>query len=122
MPQIGIVIIGDNVEVGSNCTIDKGSINHTEIKNGVKIDNLVHIAHNVIVNENTAIAESSRYSWKHYYWKKCNDWWAGWNSGHLSIGNNVKIGAQAGVTKNIKDNVSVSGTPAVKLSSYLKKP
>ena len=56
IPQIGIVKIGDNVEIGSNCTIDKGSLKYTEIKNGVKIDNLVHIAHNVIVGENTVIA------------------------------------------------------------------
>ena len=121
VPQIGIVIIGDNVEVGSNCTIDKGSINHTEIKNGVKIDNLVHIAHNVIINENTAIAGQTGIAGSTTIGKNVMIGGQVGIAGHLSIGNNVKIGAQAGVTKNIKDNVSVSGTPAVKLSSYLKK-
>ena len=121
VPQIGIVIIGNNVEVGSNCTIDKGSINHTEIKNGVKIDNLVHIAHNVIVNENTAIAGQTGIAGSTTIGKNVMIGGQVGIAGHLSIGNNVKIGAQAGVTKNIKDNVSVSGTPAIKLSSYLKK-
>ena len=56
IPQIGLVIIGNNVELGCNCTIDKGSLKHTEICDGVKIDNLVHIAHNVVVGKNTVIA------------------------------------------------------------------
>ena len=121
VPQIGIVIIGKDVEVGSNCTIDKGSINHTEIKNGVKIDNLVHIAHNVIVNENTAIAGQTGIAGSTTIGKNVLIGGQVGIAGHLTIGNNVKIGAQAGVTKDVKDNTSVSGTPAVKLSSYLKK-
>tara|TARA_Y100001970_G_scaffold293337_1_gene439508 strand:- start:3051 stop:4058 length:1008 start_codon:yes stop_codon:yes gene_type:complete len=121
IPQIGIVKIGDNVEIGSNCTIDKGSLNHTEIKNGVKIDNLVHIAHNVVIGKNTVIAGQTGIAGSTYVGNNVMIGGQTGIAGHLKIGNNVKIGAQAGVTKNVKDNSSISGTPAIKLSSYLKK-
>jgi len=121
IPQIGIVKIGNDVEIGSNCTIDRGSLNHTEIKNGVKIDNLVHLAHNVIIGENTVIAGQTGIAGSTIVGKNVMIGGQVGISGHLIIGNNVKIGAQAGVTKNIEDNSSVSGTPAVKLSTYLKK-
>ena len=121
IPQIGIVKIGNNVEIGSNCTIDKGSLNHTEIKNGVKIDNLVHIAHNVVIKENTVIAGQTGIAGSTTIGKNVMIGGQVGIAGHLKIGNNVKIGAQAGVTKNVADNISISGTPATKLSSYLKK-
>ncbi len=121
IPQIGIVKIGNNVEIGSNCTIDKGSLNHTEIKNGVKIDNSVHIAHNVVIKENTVIAGQTGIAGSTTIGKNVMIGGQVGIAGHLKIGNNVKIGAQAGVTKNVEDNISISGTPATKLSSYLKK-
>ena len=108
------------MEIGSNCTIDRGHL-ITEIKNGVKIDNLVHLAHNVVVGENTVIAGQTGIAGSTIVGKNVMIGGQVGISGHLIIGNNVKIGAQAGVTKNIEDNLSVSGTPAVKLSTYLKK-
>ena len=121
IPQIGIVKIGDNVEIGSNCTIDKGSLKLTEIKNGVKIDNLVHIAHNVKIGSNTAIAGQTGIAGSTSIGDNVMIGGQVGIAGHLKIGNNVKIGAQAGVTKNIEDNISISGTPAVKLNEYLKQ-
>ncbi len=121
IPQIGIVKIGDHVEIGSNCTIDKGSLKYTEIKNGVKIDNLVHIAHNVSIGDNTVIAGQTGIAGSACIGKNVMIGGQVGIAGHLKIGDNVKIGAQAGVTKNIENNISISGTPAVKLNNYLKQ-
>ena len=121
IPQIGIVKIGDHVEIGSNCTIDKGSLKYTEIKNGVKIDNLVHIAHNVSIGNNTIIAGQTGIAGSTSIGKNVMIGGQVGIAGHLKIGDNVKIGAQAGVTKNIESNISISGTPAVKLNNYLKQ-
>ena len=80
VPQIGIVKIDDDVEIGSNCAIDRGSLNFTEIKKGVKIDNLVHIAHNVVIGENTVIAGQTGIA------------------GSSIIGKNVLMGGQVGIS------------------------
>ncbi len=82
---------------------------------------MVHIAHNVVINENTVIAGQTGIAGSTFIGKNVMIGGQVGIAGHLKIGNNVKIGAQAGVTKNIEDNTSVSGTPAVKLSAYLKK-
>ncbi len=121
IPQVGIVKIGMNVEIGSNCTIDRGSLRYTEIKKGVKIDNMVHIAHNVIIDENTVIAGQTGIAGSAVIGKNVMIGGQVGIAGHIKIGDNVKIGAQAGVTKNIKKNSSISGTPAVDLNIYLKK-
>ncbi len=121
IPQIGIVKIGNNVEIGANCTIDKGSLIHTEIRSGVKIDNLVHIAHNVVIKENTVIAGQTGIAGSTTIGKNVMIGGQVGIAGHIVIGNNVKIGAQAGVTKSVNDNMTISGTPATSLNTYLKK-
>ena len=121
VPQIGIVKINDDVEIGSNCTIDRGSLNFTEIKKGVKIDNLVHIAHNVVIGENTVIAGQTGIAGSSMIGKNVLMGGQVGISGHLSINDNVQIGAQSGVTKNISKNSIVSGTPSVSLKTYLKQ-
>ncbi|MDA9559189.1 UDP-3-O-(3-hydroxymyristoyl)glucosamine N-acyltransferase [Alphaproteobacteria bacterium] len=121
VPQVGVVKIGNNVEVGSNCTIDRGSLKFTEICDGVKLDNLVHIAHNVIVNENTMIAGQTGVAGSTIIGKNVLIGGQVGIAGHLLIGDNVQIGAQAGVTKNIKKETKISGTPAVNLNTYLKQ-
>ena len=121
VPQIGIVKIGNNVEIGSNCTIDRGSLKFTEICNGVKLDNLVHIAHNVIVQENTMIAGQTGVAGSTIIGKNVLIGGQAGIAGHLLIEDNVKIGAQAGVTKNIINGSEISGTPAVMLNTYLKQ-
>lgn len=121
VPQIGIVKIGNNVEIGANCTIDRGSLSFTEIKDGVKIDNLVHIAHNVIVGENTMIAGQTGIAGSSTIGKNVLIGGQVGISGHLSINDNAQIGAQSGVTKNISKNKIVSGTPSVNLKTYLKQ-
>ena len=121
VPQIGIVKINDDVEIGSNCAIDRGSLNFTEIKKGVKIDNLVHIAHNVVIGENTVIAGQTGIAGSSMIGKNVLMGGQVGISGHLSINDNVQIGAQSGVTKNISKNSIVSGTPSVSLKTYLKQ-
>ncbi len=121
VPQIGIVKINDDVEIGSNCAIDRGSLNYTEIKKGVKIDNLVHIAHNVVIGENTVIAGQTGIAGSSSIGKNVLMGGQVGVSGHLSINDNVQIGAQSGVTKNISKNSIVSGTPSVNLKTYLKQ-
>ena len=121
VPQIGIVKIGNNVEIGSNCTIDRGSLKFTEIRDGVKLDNLVHIAHNVIVKENTMIAGQTGIAGSTIIGKNVLIGGQVGISGHLSIEDNVQIGAQAGVTKNVQNGSKISGTPAVSLNTYLKQ-
>ncbi len=121
VPQIGIVKIHDDVEIGSNCAIDRGSLNFTELKKGVKIDNLVHIAHNVVIGENTVIAGQTGIAGSSIIGKNVLMGGQVGISGHLTINDNVKIGAQSGVTKNISKNSIVSGTPSVSLKTYLKQ-
>ena len=121
VPQIGIVKINDDVEIGSNCAIDRGSLNFTEIKKGVKIDNLVHIAHNVVIGENTVIAGQTGIAGSSSIGKNVLMGGQVGISGHLSVSDNVQIGAQSGVTKNISKNSIVSGTPSVNLKTYLKQ-
>ena len=121
VPQIGIVKIDDDVEIGANCTIDRGSINFTEIKKGVKIDNLVHIAHNVVIGENTVIAGQTGIAGSSIIGKNVLMGGQVGISGHLCVSDNVQIGAQSGVTKNISKNSIVSGTPSVNLKTYLKQ-
>ena len=121
VPQIGIVKINDDVEIGSNCAIDRGSLNFTEIRKGVKIDNLVHIAHNVVVGENTVIAGQTGIAGSSVIGKNVMMGGQVGIAGHLSISDSVQIGAQSGVTKNISKNSIISGTPSVNLKTYLKQ-
>tara|TARA_X000001036_G_C20643228_1_gene791992 strand:+ start:84 stop:1112 length:1029 start_codon:yes stop_codon:yes gene_type:complete len=112
-PQIGNVLIGDNVEIGSNTSIDRATLGSTIISNGVKIDNLVQIAHNVIIGENTVIAGQCGIAGSTKIGKNCQIGGQVGIIGHLTIGDNVRINGQAGVFSNIKENAVLKGTPAI---------
>ena len=118
--HVGNVIIGKNVDIGSNTTIDRGSIDSTIIRDNVRIDNLVQIAHNVIINENTIIASQTGISGSTEIGKNCIIGGQAGFAGHLKIGNNVKIAAKSGVTKNINDNSTVAGFPAIDINKWKK--
>jgi UDP-3-O-[3-hydroxymyristoyl] glucosamine N-acyltransferase len=118
--QIGNVVIEDDVEIGANTTIDCGTLDSTVIRKGAKIDNLVQIAHNCEIGENTVIAAQTGLAGSTKVGKNCKFGGQVGIAGHLSIGNNVQIGAQSGVTKSISDNQIVLASPAFNYKDALK--
>ena len=120
-PHIGNVLIEDDVEIASGCTIDRGSINHTIIGKNTYLDNQVHIAHNVKIGSNCMIAGQVGFAGSASIGNNVSIGGQAGISGHLKIGNNVKIGGGSGVVKNIEDNQIVMGYPAVPLKEFLKK-
>jgi UDP-3-O-[3-hydroxymyristoyl] glucosamine N-acyltransferase len=120
-PHIGRVIIDDDVEIASGCTIDRGSINDTQIGANTYLDNQVHVAHNVKIGSNCMIAGQVGFGGSSKIGNNVSIGGQAGVSGHLIIGNNVKIGGGSGVVKNIDDNQIVMGYPAVPLRDFLKK-
>ena len=120
IPQTGNVVIGNNVEIGSNSTIDRATIGSTIIKDGVKLDNQIQIAHNVEIGENTAIAAQSGIAGSTKIGRNCMIGGQVGIIGHLKIGDNVKIQAQAGVTSDVESNARITGTPAISYMNYNK--
>jgi UDP-3-O-[3-hydroxymyristoyl] glucosamine N-acyltransferase len=119
VPQIGNVVIEDDVEIGSNVSIDRAAIGSTLIKKGVKIDNLVQIAHNVQIGEHTAIAAQAGISGSAKIGKHCMIAGQSGFVGHIEITDGVIIGAQSGVSKSIKRPGKYRGTPAQEMSDQL---
>ena len=117
-PQLGNVILGNSVEIGSNTSIDRATLGSTLISDGVKIDNLVQIAHNVSIGKNTVIAGQCGIAGSTKVGENCQIGGQVGIIGHLSIGNNVKINGQTGVFSNIKDNSTLRGTPAMDERSF----
>ena len=120
IPQIGNVIIEDNVDIGSGSTIDRATLGSTIIRKGVKLDNQIQIAHNVEVGKNTVIAAQTGIAGSTKIGKNCMIGGQVGIVGHLVIGNGVKIQAQSGITKNLKDGDTVQGTPAFGYSDFNK--
>jgi len=111
IPQLGNVVIGNNVEIGANTCVDRALIGSTIINNGVKIDNLVQIAHNVIIGENSAFASQVGISGSATIGKRVRMGGQVGSSGHLEIADDVTIIAQSGVAKSIEKKGIYFGTP-----------
>ena len=120
-PHIGMVIINDNCEIGSGCTIDRGSLSNTIIGKNTFIDNQVHIAHNNKIGENCIIAGQVGFAGSSTLGNNVMIGGQAGISGHLKIGNNVQIGGGSGVIKNIPDNSKVMGYPAKDLKNFMKE-
>tara|TARA_B100001989_G_C24512981_1_gene451479 strand:- start:335 stop:1312 length:978 start_codon:yes stop_codon:yes gene_type:complete len=120
-PHIGMVIIDDNVEIGCNNTIDRGSLSNTTIGKNTFIDNQVHIAHNVNIGINCIITGQVGFAGSSKIGNKVSIGGQAGISGHLKIGNNVQIGGGSGVIKNIPDNSKVMGYPAKDIRKFLKE-
>lgn len=119
--HLGNVIIGNNVEIGSNTTIDKAPMESTIIHDGVRIDNLCQIAHNVEVGENTAMAAQCGIAGSTKVGKNCILAGQVGLVGHISIADNTTIGAKAGVIGNVrKSGEQLLGIPAIRLKQYLR--
>jgi UDP-3-O-[3-hydroxymyristoyl] glucosamine N-acyltransferase len=119
VPQIGNVVIEDNIEIGSNCSIDRATLGSTILRKGVKLDNLVQIAHNVEVGENTVIAGLSGVAGSTKVGKNVMIAAQVGIVGHIKIANGVKIAGQAGVGSSIeKENEIVQGSPSFPLGDF----
>lgn len=112
IPQVGRVVIEDEVEIGANATIDRATLGETVIKQGVKLDNLVHIAHNCVIGENTVIAAQTGISGSTVVGRNVVMAGQVGTVGHISIGDGVQIGAKSGVPKSIPQGEIYFGYPA----------
>ena len=119
-PHIGIVIIGENSEIGCGSTIDRGSMSNTVIGKNTFLDNQVHIAHNVKIGENSIIAGQVGIAGSSILGNNVRIGGQAGISGHLTIGNNVEIAGGSGVIKDISDNSKVMGYPAKNIKIFLK--
>ena len=120
-PHIGKVLIDDDVEIATGCTIDRGSIDDTVIGKNSYLDNQIHVAHNVKIGANCMIAGQVGFAGSSIIGDNVSIGGQAGISGHLKIGNNVKIGGGSGVVKDIEDNQIVMGYPAVSLKEFLRK-
>ncbi|MCK5135971.1 MAG: UDP-3-O-(3-hydroxymyristoyl)glucosamine N-acyltransferase [Bacteroidales bacterium] len=119
VPQVGKVIIEDHVEVGANTTIDRATLGATILRKGVKLDNLIMIGHNVEVGENTVIAAQTGVSGSTKIGKRCMFGGQVGLIGHITIADGVKIAAQSGIPKSIKEEGAVvQGAPAFEYGPY----
>ena len=120
VPQIGNVIIEDDVEIGSCTTIDRATLGSTIIRNGVKLDNHIQVAHNVEIGENTVIAAHTGIAGSTKIGKNGMIGGQVGFAGHLIIGDNVKIQGQSGIARNLSDGEVVQGTPAFTYGDFAK--
>ncbi len=120
VPQIGNVIIEDNVDIGAATTIDRATLGATIIRKGVKLDNQIQIAHNVEIGENTVIAAQTGIAGSAKIGKNCMIGGQVGIAGHITVGNNVRVQAQTGIGRNIGDNETIQGSPAINYSDYFK--
>lgn len=121
IPQIGNVIIEDNVEIGANVAIDRATMGSTIIRKGVKLDNLIQIGHNVEIGENTVMAGQTGIAGSAKVGKNCMIGGQVGIVGHLRIADGTKIGAQSGLPGDVKkENTTLLGTPAIDYRDYLR--
>ncbi len=116
IPQLGIVEIGDDVEIGANVTIDRARFGKTVIGRGAKLDNLIQIAHNVRVGDHTAMAAQAGIAGSTVIGRNVQVGGQAGITGHIRVGDNVMVGAQAGVSKDVPSGAVVWGTPALPLA------
>jgi UDP-3-O-[3-hydroxymyristoyl] glucosamine N-acyltransferase len=120
VPQTGNVILEDYVDVGAATTIDRATLGSTIIRRGVKLDNQIQIAHNVEIGQNTVIAAQTGIAGSTKIGSQCLIGGQVGFAGHLTIGDNVRIQAQSGGGKNIKDNETIQGSPSFNYGDFSK--
>lgn len=121
IPQMGNVVIEDDVEIGANTTVDRAMLGSTRIRKGVKLDNLIMVAHNCEVGENTVMASQVGVAGSTKVGAGCVVGGQVGFAGHLHIGDGTQIGAQSGISKNIKPNSKIMGYPAVDYTDFARQ-
>ncbi len=120
IPQIGNVIIGNNVEIGSNCSIDRATMGSTVIEDGVKLDNLIQVGHNVHIKSHTVIAAQAGIAGSTTVGSYCRIGGQVGLAGHINVGDKVQIQAQSGISRSVKDEERLFGSPAIGFTDYVK--
>lgn len=120
IPQIGIAILEDDVELGANTCIDRATMGATIIKRGVKLDNMVQIAHNVVIDEHTVMAAQCGVAGSTKVGSWCMVGGQTGISGHIKIGNQVKVGGHSAISNSVKDGKAVMGYPAFDHSQFAR--
>ena len=120
IPQIGIVTIEDDVEIGANTCIDRSTMGSTYVRKGVKLDNLVQIAHNTDIGANTVMSAQVGVAGSTKIGEWCMFGGQVGIAGHITIGNRVNLGAQSGVPSSLKDNQTLIGSPAMDTHGFFK--
>jgi UDP-3-O-[3-hydroxymyristoyl] glucosamine N-acyltransferase len=120
IPQIGIAILEDDVEIGANTCVDRATMGATIIRKGVKLDNLIQVAHNVEIGSNTVIASQTGIAGSTKVGKWCMFGGQVGIAGHIKIGDKVNLGAQSGVPGSIKSGQSLIGTPPIEMKNFFK--
>lgn len=120
IPQVGIVEIEDDVEIGACTCIDRAALGVTRIKRGTKLDNLIQVGHNVVIGEDTIMASQVGISGSTIIGDHCTFGGQSATSGHNRIGNNVTIAARGGVTNNVEDGQFLAGFPVTPHKEWLK--
>ena len=121
IPQIGIVTIEDNVEIGANTCVDRSTMGSTYIRKGAKLDNLIQVAHNAEIGENTVMAAQGGVAGSTKVGKWCMFGGQVGMAGHISIADGTQVGAQAGITNTIKKaDAPIIGSPAIDAKAYMK--
>lgn len=120
IPQVGIVEIGDDVEIGANTTIDRAAMGKTVIGRGVKIDNLVQVAHNVTIGDDSIVVAQVGISGSTRIGQNVTLGGQVGIAGHLKIGDNVMVGAQSGVAQDLPANGAYTGSPAIEHREFLR--
>lgn len=120
IPQIGIVTIEDNVEIGANTCIDRSTMGSTYVRKGVKLDNLVQIAHNTDIGEHTVMSAQAGIAGSTKVGRWCMFGGQVGVAGHITIGDKVNLGAQAGVISSVKSDETLIGSPSIPPANYFK--
>ena len=121
IPQTGIVVIGDDCEIGANTVVDRATMGETVVESGVKLDNLIQIAHNVVIGSNTVIAAQSGIAGSTKIGKNCIFGGQVGVAGHLTVADRTSLGAKTGVIGNVrKPDTALMGSPALDLHNYMR--
>ncbi len=120
IPQVGIVVLEDDVEIGSCCCIDRAALGETRIKQGCKLDNMVQIAHNVVIGEHSVIAAQTGMAGSCRVGRHATFGGQSAVSGHVKLGDNVTIAGKGGAAQDLAGNQVYSGTPAIPHKQWLK--